>query len=300
MIKIDLPELPLVASLDLKTPNPCARVYESEPWTIPPFVGEETFAGYPTGAFDVVDSLLGLPDFIGHYRQIVVPYDILQLHRFAFQDDSPLAVLEPMQVAPHTAWGNLNSLHCYTLKSAPIGESATIVITSRMRLGRADTFYNFTLDISAFGDASILSATAGDFNFTPTGSTPRTGNFTQTGSTLTLYGDRDYATLAGSEVQIFLATEVAVPDPKSIVLTFNLSDRGISFLDNLDYLGVSCLPTQDIRYPQDFEFIWNDETLSATTFLPYSLAGGLETQSVQENSAPTTSDIRSITYLSSL
>lgn len=238
MFRLNNPDLPLSPS-DSSKMSPICRLWIPSGRGMGSLLKINTYANWWVNPGWSTDSLTPeRPDLLGEYCVVDVGAEVVSARILGYKP-----ITNASEALPDSFWFNSNNIHLYkqnAVSQANIAISATI------------PFSLSTEYIISIPDNFTVESIAVD------------GSFTQSGTNLTVTSTE---LIAGESLEI---SGVLTISPTAIcsIASFFLD---INFLDQVDWLGRSFRPIQDLLKPQILEFTWSQELQLANIFVDSNL-----------------------------
>lgn len=277
----------------------------------PPFVRVGTFAGYGLRpGFNTVNvDLPAAPAYVGRYFRLVFnvsateDYSVSSVSLVALNGQSYSVIADPNDiggVVTNTAWANTQAINLYAPAGTNQGETITAAIALDEQIPIPDTDLNYTIDISEFIGSNIFTVSRVvseglSFSLAVNSGNPQTGEFTQTGGVIKLYGSGSYQPRTLRPVQIEGVWQADLPPFTAAISTFDLSSLNVGIVDELTYLGIVCRPAADLYSLGSGDLLATRDRASA--FVPYDRALWVRDATTASNYV---SGLTELTYQSSI
>lgn len=267
MLRLTSSELPTIASSVQRT-APALRIYKAEPRPLAPLFRFDRLANIDPPAFQPVESPLTNPDYSGYLFRLDLGFSWQILRQVTTGGEAIGILTDPMDVRPQTAWddASLGGVNLYINHlPAEIVVDLAIDVAIPQPVGA-----QYTLNLQNYANFTATQVFASGLPFIPAidPDNVQSGEFVQTDSSLTLYGSTTMRLVPGSMAIVQGSVTMDTPDPIGIALTFDLSALELTYIDGVDYLGLSYSLANPLR-PRLGEMIWNAPLL--TLFVPEAI-----------------------------
>jgi len=219
--------------------------------------------------FEPVEESLGSPTYFGRIYKVSIPFPVAEVDKAVSNGVSFNLIPDPSTISPASGYFTSNNIYLYANNQYPLVEANSINVTlwgyTTLPLPSNGTH---TLDLSSWGTftASQIIINGYLIKLAANPGSPQPGEFTQTGSTLTITVGTTYTFPSFARTLVNAVYTTTVPAPSWSVATFDLSSSGIVFPDQIDYLGHALAPITDSDALHEWGFFWHRPI--ATLILP--------------------------------
>jgi len=272
VLKITSPNLPTVPSLPFEI-APTLTLFNGTPRRIPPAF---TFSKSPEPNLGLtIDGVLpevsapvglGLPDYSGYLYKLTPEFTIVSVQKLSTTVSEFTAASSPYTTLPINYWVYGSSVYLYAERSI-VYPGVSVSLNAIAQTTLPIPINNiYTIDLTSWGSftpTQIYSAGV-YFSSAANPSSPQPGEFKLVSGVLTLYGSSTISPPAFSTVDITLSKTFIDPViPYLAVVTFDLTEEQVFYIDGVDYLGLSFSPARDPYAPTLNQYIWQAPYLTA-------------------------------------
>lgn len=246
LVNSNLPASPI----PLESPGPLCTVFMPNAG-MGPLLKVDTQSSISSG-WTTQQLPIEVPAYTGNYYQISLPVtpDTVTIAGYNESDSAVDAV-------PNNYWLDDDLLNLYagtTFSEFQLSYTASAPYP-------ISNNYTFTLPAGL----TVTGVVSEGLTFTPGSSV---GNFSQSGTTLTVFGSSLYNLPYGQDVSVTGSLSITLPTANCAIASFYFPTA--QFVDAMDWAGVAFNPMQDDQNPQLSEFSWNQPTQTVNVFLPIS------------------------------
>lgn len=230
------------------------RLYRDEQHLAPIF-RYDRYAIYLPGTADPEVIPLEAPDYGGYFYNIPLPLRVGQILSASVLTPNQ----NPLTGIPGSIWHDEVRAVVFTHPGLGLNAGSTVNITARIL---RPTFTSGTTTIAVESGFTVSSIEAGGLSFVLTTGDPGLGQFSQSGTVVTLGVGEGYnlpATILATLTGVF---SVTLPSAEGIALGFNLSNAGLDSLDGVDFLGLAYAPSLDVYAPTVGDYFWDGNLLT--------------------------------------
>jgi hypothetical protein len=238
MFRLNNPDLPLSPS-DSSKMGPVCRLWIPSGRGMGSLLKVNTYANWWTNPGWATDLLTPeKPDLLGEYCVVDVGAEVVSARILGYKP-----VANASEALPDSFWFEGSNIHLYKKNAAT---QANITVSTTIPFSLSTEYI-----ISVPDDFTVESVSVD-------------GTFSQSGTNLAV---NSTGLVAGESIEI---SGVLIISPVTIcaIASFFLD---INFLDQVDWLGRSFRPIQDLLKPQILEFTWSQELRLANIFVDFNL-----------------------------
>lgn len=240
-----------------------------------------TYADY--GEIESFTSPLGSPDYVGKLYSVSFTPNVYSISevRGVSAGFSEAPVLE---ARPGNFWLDdvENSARLYSSRDYQVeaGDAITVEAIVSLPLPAPSTYlYSFSTEGWDISDVDRVEVDG--YLFTPAANPllPNPAEFVSSGDRITLYGSAAVLPRTGTEVYIYLTSSISVIESKLGVVSFELSDQGITEIDAVDYMGRVYYRSDNAFNPLPFTFTWDRSSQLLNLYMPVFISQGIKADS---------------------
>jgi hypothetical protein len=273
MLKLSSPDLPTEA-IAASNAGSFVRLFKPDGFSMGPFVNSNLYSKYgPDPGFEAAASNMGYPNLVGQYHRFATQFEIYAL---TIASDFFSIALNPLSILPRQAWTDTRAVNFYASRNHPLAASEAIQIQAIAKsVVPAPVSFVYNINIAGWNQTAITQVESLGLVFSPAiaVNSPQPGEFIVDGNVLKLYGSQIFNPKVNAELLITLEAEFLAGEAICAIATFNLFGTGVTYIDTVEYLGMTFTPAKNPGAPDVNRFFW-DKTL-LTLFIDFALAGAL-------------------------
>lgn len=276
MIKLDSPDLPVVARPSGRS-APIARLFRGDNEVIAPIARFDLYAHYQNPGFTPSGIATPEPDFAGIFFRLDLGATIADISSVMQGTQQFGYLADPLAVSLYRCWSDGTTLNLYGGPNMAAGDSLTVrAVLESTILSDEDVAGIYTVTVPSGFSCSRIEAQGMGFTLAVNPLSPNIGEFAQDGQVCTITSSENNAIADFSVAECTGVGTYGLPIPTLAIATFDLSDSGITYVDGIDFHGVSFVPALVPANPKSGDFFWRSPLL--TTFLPIALLSSLQVQ----------------------
>ena len=245
------------------------RLWNTDFDAIPASVALDPYGNFFALNFAPVEVGIGQPTYFGRFYKIATPFSIKEIETATSNSVTFNLIPDPSTISPASGYFTARSIFLYADTRYPLTVGNTIAINcwavTTLPLPSSGVH---TLSLSTWGTFTVTLVVVNGYVFNPAANpgSPVPGEFTQSGSTISLQVGTQYSFPSFTQVWVKGTYETEVTDPIFSVASFDLSEEGITLPDQIDYMGHALSAITDPDELHDWGFFWSQPV--ATLILP--------------------------------